>query len=144
MSDSSDDEDDEFQPLEEMPSSRLQDIVTLLDKGVSSVVTVDACLPPKDAGELVLKTLLYKVQPCVKVLSLRFNQLSQYSCDLLIEWVSTNDHLETLYVMGSGLDEKSRSMLEDAWKKKLISHRTSNLGFTFVRVTHDKLPSKDA
>jgi hypothetical protein len=144
MGDLSDDDDDEFQPMELMPSSRLQDIVTLLDKGVSSVVTVDACLPPKEAGEQVLKTLLFKVQPCVKVLSLRFNQLSQYSCDLLTEWVSTNDHLETLYVMGSGFDEKSRSKLEDAWKKKLISHRSSNLGFTLIRVTHDKLPSKDA
>jgi hypothetical protein len=144
MGDLSDDDDDEFQPMELMPSSRLQDIVTLLDKGVSSVVTVDACLPPKEAGEQVLKTLLFKVQPCVKVLSLRFNQLSQYSCDLLTEWVSTNDHLETLYVMGSGFDEKSRSKLEDAWKKKLISHRSSNLGFTLTRVTHDKLPSKDA
>jgi hypothetical protein len=144
MGDLSDDDDDEFQPMELMPSSRLQDIVNLLDKGVSSVVTVDACLPPKEAGEQVLKTLLFKVQPCVKVLSLRFNQLSQYSCDLLTEWVSTNDHLETLYVMGSGFDEKSRSKLEDAWKKKLISHRSSNLGFTLIRVTHDKLPSKDA
>jgi len=40
--------------------------------------------------------------------------------------------------MGCMLDEKSRSKLEEAWRKKLTGHRTNNLGFTFIRVTHDK------
>lgn len=138
----SDDEDD-FVPIDKMPSSRLTDIAEALDAKKSSVVTLDACLPPKEAGELVLKTLLFKISSCVKVLSLRFNHLSQYSCDLLISWIATNDHLETLYVMGCGIDEKTRSKLEDAWRRKLTGHRTMNLGFTFIRVTIDKAQKSD-
>jgi hypothetical protein len=46
--------------------------------------------------------------------------------------------LETLYIMRSGLDEKARSTLEDAWKRKLTGQRTMNLGYTFIRVTHNK------
>ena len=134
----SDDEDDGFIPMDEMPTSRLNDIITTLEKKTVSVITVDACLPPKEYGEMVLKTILYKISSCVKVLSLRFNQLSQYSCDLIISWIATNDHLETLYMMGCGLDERNRSKLEDAWRRKLTGHRTNNLGFTFIRVTHDK------
>lgn len=132
------DDDDDFVPVEKMPTSRLGDIVVALDKKKSSVVTLDACLPPKESGELILKTLLYKIASNVKVLSLRFNHLSQYSCDLLISWIATNDHLETLYVMGCDMDEKTRNKLEDAWRRKLTGHRTMNLGFTFIRVTHDK------
>jgi hypothetical protein len=138
MDELSDDEEDGFQPMEVMPTSRLQDILVLLDKRKSSVVNIDACLPPKEQGERVLQTLLYKISNCVKTLSLRFNVLSPYSIDLLISWIATNDHLETLYVMGSGLDEKARGKLEDAWKRKLIGHRTMNMGYTFLRVTHDK------
>ena len=138
MEDLSDDEGDGFTPMEAMPTSRLSDIITLLDKKKSSVVNVDACLPPKDQGEMVLKTLLYKISSCVKVLSLRFNSLSQYSIDLIISWIAMNDHIETLYIMGSGLDEKSRSKLEDAWRRKLTGHRTMNLGYTFLRVTQEK------
>jgi hypothetical protein len=143
MDDLSEDEGDGFAPLETMPTSRLGDIVTLLDKKKSSVVNVDACLPPKEAGEMVLKTLLYKISSCVKILSLRFNVLSPYSVDLITSWVASNDHLETLYIMGSGLDEKARSKLEDAWKRKLTGHRTMNLGYTFIRVTHDKALVED-
>lgn len=139
MEDLSDDgEEQDFIPLDTMPTSRLNDIMVSIDNQSTSVVTLDACLPSKEAGEDVLKTLLFKIQPNVKVLSLRFNNLTQYSCDLLIEWILINDHLETLYVMGSGLDEKTRSRLEDAWRKNLTGHRTSNLGYTFIRVSHQK------
>ena len=134
----SDDESSDFTPLAVMPTLRLTDIVALLEKKTSSVCNVDACLPAKDAGEVVLKTLLFKISKCVKVLSLRFNQLSPYSCDLIIQWIATNDHLEMLYIMGANFDERNRSRLEDAWKKKLIGHRTENLGYTFIRVTQDK------
>lgn len=140
----SDDEGSEFTPLETMPTSRLNDVLVLLNKKTSSVLNVDACIPPKESGELVLQTILYKISSCVKVLSLRFNQFSQFSVDFIISWVASNDHLETLYIMGSGLDEKMRSKLEEAWRKKLTGHRTNNLGFTFIRVTHDKALVKDA
>jgi hypothetical protein len=130
--------EDEFLPLEVMPTSRLNDIAVLLDKKVSSVVSFDAVLPPKEAGEHVLKSLLFKVSSNVKVMSLRYNQLSLYSIDLIISWVAGNAFLETLYVMGSGFDEKNRLRLEDAWKKHLIGHRTTNMGYTFLRVTADK------
>ena len=137
MEDLSDDDGD-FTPLETMPSLRLNDVLAILNKKTGSVINVDACIPPKELGESVLKTILYKISPSVKVLSLRFNQFSQTSIDLLISWVSSNDHLETLYIMGCMLDEKARSKLEEAWRKKLTGHRTNNLGFTFIRVTHDK------
>lgn len=132
------DDDGDFTPLETMPTSRLNDVLAMLNKKTGSVINVDACIPPKESGESVLKTILYKITPCVKVLSLRFNQFSQNSIDLLISWIASNDHLETLYIMGSMLDEKSRSKLEEAWRKKLTGHRTNNLGYTFIRVTHDK------
>ena len=139
MDDLSDDgEAQEFIPLNIMPSSRLNDIMRSIESQSTSVITLDACLPPKEAGEDVLKTILFKIQSNVKVLSLRFNNLTQYSCDLLIEWILINDHIETLYIMGSGLDDKTRNRLEDAWRKNLTGHRTSNLGYTFIRVSHEK------
>lgn len=144
MENLSEDGEDNFTPLDQMPTSRLSDIVALLDKKNCSVVNIDACLPVKEAGEIVLKTLLYKISSCVKVLSLRFNTLTPYSTDLLISWIATNDHLETLYMMGSGIDEKARGKLEDAWRRKLTGHRTTNLGYTFIRVTHDKALTSDS
>lgn len=138
MDDLSDDEEEEFIPLEVMPTSRLTDIVRSLDNATASIINIDACLPQRDAGEDVLKTILFKVQPNVKVLSLRFNNLTQYSCDLVVEWISINDYLETLYIMGSGLDEKTRNRLEDAWRKNLTGHRTTNQGYTLIRVPLEK------
>jgi hypothetical protein len=136
------DEDDEgsleFEPLEEMPTLRLRDVVKNLEKPNTGVVNLDALIPPKESGELVLKTLLYKIQPSVKVLSVRFNNFNQTSIDYLIDWIAKNNHLEMLYTMSCGLDEKSRQKMEDAWKKNLTGHRKENLGFTFIRVTFDK------
>lgn len=141
MADSSDEEDeDSFRLLERMPTSRLNDIVVSLEKQNTSVITLDACLPPKEAGELVLKTILYKMTRCVKVLSLRYNNFSSTSCDLLIEWMTTNDYLETIYVMGcQGIETKVRGKLEDAWRKNLIGHHVTNFGFTMTRVTPETL-----
>lgn len=144
MEDLSDDEGDGFQPLEVMPTSRLTDIAALLDRRKSSVVNIDACLPPKEVGERVLQTLLIKISPCVKTLSLRFNILSPYSIDLLTSWIATNDHIETLYIMGSGIDEKSRSKLEDAWRRKLAGHRTTNMGYTMLRVAQGNAQASEA
>ncbi len=135
---SDDGEEDEFEPLEQMPTSRLQDIMMNMETKPINVVNLDACLPAKEAGEMPLQTLLFKMPSTVKVLSLRFNNLSAFSCEVLIDWISQNSHLEMLYTMGSNIDDKNRTLLENAWKKYLIGHRTDNFGYTFIRVTADK------
>ena len=40
--------------------------------------------------------------------------------------------------MGSGLEDKSRQRLEDAWKKNLTGHRKDNMGYTLIRVSFAK------
>jgi hypothetical protein len=132
------DDDDEFIPLEVMPTMRLNDVVRNLEKPTTTVVNLDALIPAKDAGFEVLRTLLYKIRPEVKVLSLRFNNFSQASVEYLIDWIAVNDHLEIVYAMGSGIDDKYRQKFEDAWRKNLTGHRTQNLGYTFIRVTFEK------
>jgi len=150
--------EDDFVPLAIMPSSRLTDTMKVLNSRSPSVLNIDALLPPKEAGEHVLKTILRKIPHSVKVFSLRFNHLSLSSVEELISWVAKNDHLEVLYVMGSGIEEKNRIHLEHAWKKHLVNHRyclnylvlyclyllcssfpfsTNNLGYTFIRITND-------
>ena len=131
-------EDDDFVPLDVMPSSRLNDVVLKMEGKRSSVVNIDAILPPKEDGDLSLQTILYKMPENVKVFSLRFNNLSSSSIEVLTDWISSNSHLEMLYTSGSNIDEKCRKGLEDAWKKNLIGHRTDNFGYTFIRVTADK------
>jgi hypothetical protein len=135
---SEEDEDDYIELLDVMPTMRLNDISKALEKPNTGVVNLDALLPAKEAGELVVQTLLYKIQPSVKVLSIRFNSLSQASIDMLVAWVASNNHLETLYTWGCGLDERNRQRFEDAWKKNLTGHRKDNMGHTFIRVTFDK------
>jgi hypothetical protein len=134
----SDDGLEEFVPLDTMPSMRLNDVVKLIEKEVSSVVNLDAIIPPREAGERVLKTLLLKLKPVVKVLSVRFNNFSPISIDYLIEYILKNDHIETLYFMGSGLEDKNRQRLEDAWRKNLTGHRKDNMGYTLIRVSFAK------
>lgn len=136
--DSNDEEEEEFTPLDVMPTLRLNDIYAKFEKSTSSVVNLDALIPPQEAGEEVLQSLFYKMPRCTKVLSLRFNNLSPFSVELLIDWISQNDYLETFYVMGCGIDDKNRQKIEEAWKKNLTGHRTDNLGFTFYRVDFAK------
>jgi hypothetical protein len=129
------DEEDGFEPLEEMPTMRLNDLVKTLAKPSTSVVNLDALLPIKDQ-ELILQTLFYKIQPAVKCLSLRFNTLNPISVELVIDWIAHNNFIEILYTMGCGFDEKTRKRLEDAWRKNMTGHRLDNMGYTFIRVTH--------
>jgi hypothetical protein len=131
-------DDEEFMPMEEMPTLRLTHVLKNLNKPSTSVVNLDALLPPKDLGYDVLQTLLYRLRPEVKVLSLRFNNFSPICVEYLIDWIAENDHLETLYVFGSGIDEKFRQKLEDSWRKNLTGHRTSNMGYTLIRVSFEK------
>lgn len=133
-----DEDDEEFIPMEVMPSLRLNDVLKNLFKPTTAVVNLDALIPPKELGFEVLRTLLYRIRPEVKTLSLRYNNFSAESIEYLIDWIAENDHLETLYIMGSGLDEKQRQKLEEAWRKKLTGHRKNNLGYTLIRVTFEK------
>ena len=137
-SESYNEDEDEFIPLEVMPTMRLNDVLKNLSKPSTTVVNLDALIPPKDDGFDVLRTLLYRIRPEVKVLSLRFNNFSQESIEYLIDWLTENDHLETLYLMGSSLEEKQRQKVEEAWRKKLTGHRTNNLGYTMIRVSYEK------
>lgn len=129
---------DDFVPLDTMPTLRLKDVVKIIEKESTSVINLDALIPAREAGERVFKTLLLKLQPSVKVLSVRFNNFSPVSVDYLIEYILKNDHIEMLYFMGSGLEDKSRQRLEDAWRKNLTGHRKDNMGYTLIRVSFAK------
>jgi hypothetical protein len=136
---SEEDRDDDSLILPDaMPTRRLNDVYQSILKGTSAVVSLDALIPPKDAGNYVFRTLMLRLSREVKVLSIRFNNLSQFSIDFLIAWITQNDHIETLYCMGCGIDDKQRQKLEDCWKKNLCGHRTANLGYTLIRVGFDK------
>jgi hypothetical protein len=128
-----------FELVDEMPTTRLSDILTSMEskKDSLAVVNLDAIIPPRDAGENIIRTLLYKLPATVKILSLRYNQFNQNSIEAIINFVQKNKHLEMLYIFGSGFDEKTRPRLEEAWKKELKNHRTDNMGFTFIRIPDD-------
>jgi hypothetical protein len=131
---SDDSHTDSFTPLKTMPTDRLQDVMRDLTSKQLSVVNLDALIPGSSDSKL-LKTLLFSVTPSVRTLSLRFNNFK--SADLteaLIDWISTNDTIENLYLMGSHLDDKSRSKIEAAWKKHLVGHRIETYGFSFFRI----------
>jgi hypothetical protein len=130
-------EEDEFFPLERMPTSRLQDIYNDVSTKSLSVINLDAVIPPVN-GYPVLRTLLEMLNPSVKTLSLRFNNLTAPElCSFLINWLSENENIEMLYLMGTGIEEKRRILLEAAWKKHMKGHRTDNMGYTFIRVPMD-------
>ena len=117
-----------------MPNNRLTDTMKVLETKQPAVINIDAIIPPKDAGDMVLKTILQKMPQSVTVFSLRFNQLSAFSINEVIEWIQGNEQLETLYIMGCGLNDKDRERLEAAWRKNMAGHRTDNWGHTFIRV----------
>lgn len=125
--------------LKIMPTGRLQDVLNRLNRPErqTSVVNLDACLTTATISVPVLQTLLAKCTN-IKTLSMRFNNLgSPEILEVLIDWIHNNDKLEAFYFMSSGVDDKYRVKLEDAWKKHLNSHRTDNLGFTLIRVYVD-------
>jgi hypothetical protein len=136
----------ELEPLNEMPSSRLKDILQKLEDDFSepSVINLDALLPKDKVGAQVLKTFLLKLKESVKTLSLRFNTLNVDSCEELIYWLSTNNTLRSLYLMGTGIDPNTRNKLEASWKKNLIMHSVDNTGMTFHRRAADDPPPPGA
>lgn len=125
----------DFKDLKDLPSRRLNDVVKVLEKGTSSILSLDALLPPGEIGEDVLYTLLNKIHPNIKVLSVRFNQLTPRAVEYLSDWLCSNNHLEMMYTMGSAIDDKMRAGIESSWKKNMTGHRTENFGYTFIRVS---------
>eukprot|EP01041_Mallomonas_annulata_P013345 gene13345-28270_t len=126
--------DDEFIPLTTMPTSRLTDVLNLLQNKKPSVLNLDACLPRGNIA--VLRTVLYKIDEVrsVKTLSLRFNPFGDADIQILTEWILGNNYLEVLYLLGSSLDAPHRLAIEDAWKKNMRGQHTDNMGHTFIRV----------
>jgi len=123
----------DFEPLDSLPSSRLNDVLSNLETKQLSVLSLDGCLPAGDMCAVALQTILFKMTSSVKTLSLRFNNMTPGAISVLVDWISINATLEMLYMMSSGIDDKSRVNLETAWKKNLSSQRTENWGFTFIR-----------
>ena len=133
----SDDVDSDFIPLDTMPTGRLTDVVNCLDTKHPAVVNLDACIPPGDI--VVLKTILMKIEQVksVKTLSLRFNNLGEVGGRILVDWISKNDFIEVLYILGTGIDTPVKIAMEEAWKKNLRGHKIENMGYTLIRVAQD-------
>ena len=130
-------EDDGFIPLAVMPTGRLNDHMTNLETKDISVLNLDASIPPKQLTAQLFMTILRKLseKESVKTLSLRFNILPSEIVELLIQWIETNNSLQTLYIMNCGPDMwKARERLKVAWSKNLTSHRTDNNDQTLIRV----------
>lgn len=87
----------------------------------------------------VLKTIILKIDEfnTVKTLSLRFNRLSVEMVELVIEWVTGNSSIETLYFHSCGIEDKNKLRLEEAWKKNLSNHKTQCFGYTLIRAYVD-------
>lgn len=119
----------------DMPTLRLKDVITNLETKTLAVLSIDALLPTGEQCAPVLQTILYLLQPSITTLSIRFNNMTQDAINLFIDWVGINTTLQTLYLMNTNLDDKSREKLTSAWQKNLISHRTDNFGFTLIRIT---------
>ena len=138
-----DDDDDEldFELVEIMPTSRLNDVMLNIKRPYATVISLDICLTGKEINEdNILKTILYKLPKNIKVLSLRYNTFSNESIEYLIEWLTKNNFLETIYFMNCiGIDDKNKIRFEEAWKKNLIGHRACNNGYTLLRVLPEVL-----
>ena len=120
--------------IDEVPNLKLRDVLSRMGRGSMKVVNLDALLPPdKAACFRVLRTALLLLPKSCKVLSLRFNQLNaEPLVEVLLDWLAANDHVETLYLMSSDIQEKDRLKLEAEWKKHLKYHQTENMVSTSV------------
>lgn len=136
--------EDDFIPLETMPTGRLQDhLHNLLNKTIS-ILNLDAILPSGSKGFPVLKTFLTRIteRGHVRILSIKHTNLAPECIEYLIEWISSDICIENLYVLGSidPKDEKTKTRLEDAWKKHCFRHRTDNFGLTLMRLREEPPP----
>jgi hypothetical protein len=125
-------EEEEEYSREDMPSKRLGDLLEAIQSNNPGVLNFDACIKSSDLH--FLEYLLNRAPPSVHTVSLRFNNLGAAGVDIVRRWLETNETVVVLYLMGTGIDPKGRSSLEDMWKRKLTSHRVDNNGWTFIRV----------
>ena len=126
----------DFEPLDTMPTSRLNDVLTNFEtKASTTVLNLDACLPGGEACCTCLQTILFRMPAAVTTLSLRFNNLTPAAVAVLQDWLAINTTMEMLYLMSAGVDDKQRSGLEAAWAKakNMCSQRTENFGNTLIR-----------
>ena len=130
----------DFTPLEvsDMPSSRLQDIITNLNTKKMAVLNCDAVIPTGALCAPVLQTVLFKLPSTITTLSLRFNTFTPEAIELLVEWINNNSTVEMLYLMSCNLDERVRTNMMTGWKKNLFCQRTDNFGFTFIRIPEEE------
>ena len=70
--------------------------------------------------------------PSLVTLSLRYCALPEAALDALVELVTTNVNLETLYLHGT-VHEAWKDVLTEAWHARGALHRISNDGQTFFR-----------
>lgn len=118
----------------EMPTRRLNDVLTALTTKEPKVLNLDACLPAGPQCAPVLQTILAYMPPCVKTLSLRFNPFTPEASQILVDFTSVNESVECMYINMSNIDEKARAQIEANWFKHMASPRTDNQGMTLVRI----------
>ena len=139
----------ELEPLSEMPSSRLTDLINKLDRQTEEsdpiVLNLESLIPKGRLGAQVLKTFLLKLTPNVHTLSLRYNDLSAESIEELLHWLSQNNTLLNLYLDPCFVDYKVRDKVEAAWRKNLYrwsvpKEKEENPGYTFYRYSTAEAP----
>jgi hypothetical protein len=124
-------EDDE-EEAPEMPTNRLADIVKIIEEKQPTVINLDAAIKSTELD--ILRWILQRLPRSVSTVSLRFNNLGAAGAELVVEWLQDNDHVQVLYLMGTGIDHKARDAIDTVWKKKLKGHRLDNNGYTYIRV----------
>ena len=133
-------EEEEEEETPEMPTNRLADIVKAIEEKEPTVINLDAAI--KSTELEILKWILQKLPRSVSTVSLRFNNLGSAGAEIIVEWLQDNDHVQVLYLMGTGIDNKARDAIDTVWKKKLRGHRVDNNGYTFIRVDPSIEPLK--
>lgn len=128
----------------DMPTRRLNDVLTALTTKQPKVLNLDACLPAGPQCAPVLQTILAYLPACVKTLSLRFNSMTPEACQILVDFTSVNESVECMYLNMSSIDEKFRGQIEANWFKKLASPRTDNQGWTLIRIPPSAIPAEPA
>ena len=140
----------DFQPLtlEQLPTLALREVVTSLELDKTTEVNLDYIILreiKKDTDTAlafrVLKTILYRIKPTVRILRLCFNAFSFDWQVYFLEWVKQNNTLEVLHIIGTGFTSDIKAMLIAVWKKNLSSHKMLNNNEILMRVDLDNFRS---
>lgn len=123
----------EIETSVQLPTQRLGDVIRNLETKNPAVLNLDACLPVAKNAE-ILGYILGKICPSVKVLSVRFNNITDEGASILAEWLESNSSIEVMYIMGNKISSSARQSIETAFYKNLVGHSVSNGGNTLNRV----------